>query len=152
MNKKIKLGITCMLLLAIYIPVAMAANGDNISIPVATNGDNISIPVATNENIIPLKNGAIDKNKTTNLLSKKFNIQSNKLEIVDAASSNLSVSGKRANDVKAVDKATGKIIGISVDNNGTEIDAQALIQNEAAAKKAKYGKLEPALAEKIKIG
>jgi len=164
MNKKIKLGITCMLLLAIYIPVAMSANGendknltipvatngDNISIPVATNGDNISIPVATNENIIPLKNGAIDKNKTTNLLSKKFNIQSNKLEIVDAASSNLSVSGKRANDVKAVDKATGKIIGISVDNNGTEIDAQALIQNEAAAKKAKYGKLEPALAEKIK--
>ena len=98
-----------------------------------------------------LVSAAVDKDKTAiDLLSKKYNVASDKLEITDSTAAQLSITGKKANNYKAIDKSTGNVYGIAIDDNGSEIDIQKLLQDDHTVKKAKYGKLDPALSEKLK--
>ena len=83
------------------------------------------------------------------MLSKKHNVASDKLEITSSTLTQLPLTGKVMDDYKAVDKSTGNVYGITIDDNGNELDIQKMLQDEDNAKKAKYGKLDPALSDKL---
>lgn len=92
----------------------------------------------------------VDKEKVVkNLLSKKHNIAIDKLEIKDSSPIQLPLTGKTANRYKAIDIINGNVYGIAIDDNGNEVEIQKLLQDEDNAKKAKYGKLDPALSDKL---
>lgn len=82
-------------------------------------------------------------------MSKKHKVSSEQLEITGSTWTQLPLTGKVLDDYKAVDKSTGSVYGIAIDDNGNELDIQKVLQDEVNAKKAKYGKLDPALSDKL---
>lgn len=61
----------------------------------------------------------------------------------------LPVTGKTLYRAKVIDKETGKVFGVAVDANGMSHDWDKAKQAERAAYLAKYGKLHPALYDRL---
>lgn len=79
---------------------------------------------------------AVDKDKVAkDLLSKKYNVASDKLEITGSSAIQLPLTGKAADEYKTIDKSTGNVYGIAIDDNGKEVDIQKLLQDEDTLKK-----------------
>jgi subtilisin family serine protease len=70
-------------------------------------------------------------------------------EIVAASRAQLPLTGFSPCVFKVLDRATGRIHGIALDDSGAEVDMQAFQQAESAAQRARYGRLDPALHDKL---
>jgi hypothetical protein len=81
-------------------------------------------------------------------LAGKNHIPETRLKLQNKANANYRFSGKRATSVKFVDDK-GRIYGGTFDKDGKEVDANALAEEDLAAKYAKYGKLEPEFFDKL---
>lgn len=72
-----------------------------------------------------------------------------KLRVVSSVESKYPLQGITVFDFKVLDTESGAIYGISLNRNGQELSAAQLRANEQAAFAAQYGKLDPALAQKL---
>lgn len=90
-----------------------------------------------------------NKKIASDLMSKKHKVASDKLEITGSSMTQLPLTGKVIDAYKAINIITGEVFGIAIDNNGNEVDIQKMLQDEDTAKKAKYGKLDQALSDKL---
>lgn len=71
------------------------------------------------------------------------------LELVNTATPKFPLVGKTVSAFKFLDKRNGKIYGFAVDGNGQVTDVEQLQGEERAAHAARYGRLDPALAERL---
>ena len=83
------------------------------------------------------------------LISEKHGVSVDKLKVINEATAQYRFSGKKAQAVKFVDEK-GKIYGLTLDENGTELNHEELVKEDLAVKHTKYGKFEPAFFDKIK--
>lgn len=86
--------------------------------------------------------------KAKDLISVKNKVSKDKLKVANAKDAEFQFSGKKSHDVKLIDEQ-GKIYGLSLDDNGQELDYNALVKEDLEAKKVKYGKFEPSFFEKL---
>lgn len=71
------------------------------------------------------------------------------LELANAVSPKFPLLGKTVTAFKFLDKRNGKMYGIVMDGNGQVVDIERLQAEESAAHAARYGRLDPALAERL---
>lgn len=71
------------------------------------------------------------------------------LTVVNSVTSNYRLQGKTVFDYKVMNNRTGAIYSITLDGSGREVNSAQLQASEQAAHVAKYGRLEPALAERL---
>ena len=69
------------------------------------------------------------------------------LAVTNSTKAEYPIQGKSVYEFKVIDNRNGAIYGITLDENGQELDSAKLALDEQAAYAARYGKLEPALAE-----
>ena len=72
------------------------------------------------------------------------------LEILTGSRANLPLTGQRPAVFKMIDRATGQIHGIALDDDGREADMEALIRAEGDAHRARYGRIDRGLAERLR--
>lgn len=85
-----------------------------------------------------------------NLVAKRTGNKVEQLEVINSASPYLPLIGKRLNTFKVRNKTDQQVYLITVDEKGDEVDLDLLLAEERAAHAAKYGKLQPELAERLK--
>jgi hypothetical protein len=83
------------------------------------------------------------------LIARRNNIPVENLEIVNSAPAEYPLLGKTVFDFKVADNRSGEMYGVALNANGTEANTQELDAAEQAAHFARYGRLEPALAEAL---
>jgi hypothetical protein len=71
------------------------------------------------------------------------------LTVVNSVTTNYRLQGKSVFDYKVMNNRTGAIYSITLDGSGREVNSAQLQASEQAAHVAKYGRLEPALAERL---
>jgi hypothetical protein len=82
-------------------------------------------------------------------INKKTGAAVTDLTIQNSAVAKFPLTGKVAYSFTISDNRKGEIYEVLLDKDGNELDHKQLVDNELTATKAKYGKLEPALAEKL---
>ncbi len=82
-------------------------------------------------------------------VSKLSGLPLNRLTVVNSATAKYQRKGETVFKVKVTDNQSGKIYGLTLDNSGEELSATQLQASEQAASAAQYGKLEPALAQRL---
>jgi hypothetical protein len=83
------------------------------------------------------------------IAAKKAGRAVNDMEVISSATASYPLSGRSALDVKVLDGRSGDVYQVSLDDRGREADTHALRTDEAKARSARHGKLEPALAERL---
>lgn len=77
--------------------------------------------------------------------------QSDELEEVNSSSGDYPLSGRTAFSFKIRDKHSRQVSNVTLNPDGQELDPKQLLADEQAAYAAKYGKLEPALADLLTV-
>lgn len=90
-----------------------------------------------------------DAHRKLVLLAQELGVPESSLEVVREAEVNLPHLGKRLATAKIRDRTTGELYEVTLDASGTRVDKQELIRLEVAARRARYGKLEPALHDRL---
>ena len=76
-------------------------------------------------------------------------LSSDKLQVIDQVDTNLPLTGVSFHEAKVIDKSTGQEYSAAIDGNGKKVDANAARQAEQTAHTQRYGKLQPALVDKL---
>lgn len=82
-------------------------------------------------------------------IRERANVPVESLELVNLASPQYRYSGKSANAFEFEDKHTGSIYHVSLDADGHEVDLDQLAAEDRAEYRRIYGKMTPALAERL---
>ena len=83
-------------------------------------------------------------------VAERYGVPISALVVSNSTMANYPISGKTAFKFKVADtRIGGEVYGMTLDSNGAELDAESLQANERAAYAAKYGKLDPALADRL---
>jgi hypothetical protein len=82
-------------------------------------------------------------------INKKTGAVVNDLTIQNSAIATFPLTGKVAYSFTISNNRKGETYEVLLDKHGNELDRKQLVDDELNATKAKYGKLEPALAEKL---
>jgi hypothetical protein len=81
---------------------------------------------------------------------KRYNLKQETLMIVSKTTAIYQDSGKMAFAYKFHDPDSGRTYSVFLDPNGEEVNEKQLIEENLAAYRAKYGKMSPGLAERLK--
>lgn len=87
--------------------------------------------------------------KAIDEIAKRTGIPAGALEIQDTATVVHPTTRVQLSISKAKDRNTGQIYTVAFDQNGRVIDSQTAEADEKKARKLKFGKLDPKLAEKV---
>lgn len=79
-------------------------------------------------------------------LAERRGVSPDDLDVVSSGEARYSLLNKTVFDFKVRDKHSRRITGIALSADGQEVDTEELAASEEAARVAKYGKLDPALA------
>ncbi len=74
--------------------------------------------------------------------------QASQLRVINSVEAKYPLQDKTVSDFKVIDES-GKIYGITLDSSGQEVSSTQLRANEKTTNATRYGKLYPALAEKL---
>ncbi len=83
------------------------------------------------------------------LVAARNNLPISTLEVINSAKTDYILLSKMGFHYKVADKSSGELYGITLDENGKELEHEQLLASEQAAYTARYGKLEQALAEQL---
>jgi hypothetical protein len=83
------------------------------------------------------------------LVAERNGLPFSELAVVNSATAEYPFQGKTVFAFKVIDNRSGTVYGVTMDRSGQELDSAQLEADEQAAYAAKYGRLEPALAEQL---
>ena len=83
------------------------------------------------------------------IFAEKNNIPIESVVVINQTTANFQYSGKRTFDFKLSDINSNITGGLSLDENGQEVDYNEKVNENLNAQKTKYGLMDPAFAEKI---
>jgi len=84
-------------------------------------------------------------------VAEREGVPAEDLQLVNATTTEFRLLGKTVSAFKFLDKRTGHIYGLALDKEGREVDVEQMQAEERAAYAARYGRLDPALAERLAL-
>lgn len=94
-------------------------------------------------------NGSVSDDHVLAVAAAKAGAPRERLEVGDRFTVELRLTGRILDVAKVVWPETGKVVRVAVDQNGRTVDFDAAQRRENAARAARYGKLDPRLADKL---
>lgn len=83
------------------------------------------------------------------MVAEREGVPAQHLQLANAATPEFRLLGKSVFAFKFLDRRTGHIHGVTLDRNGQVVDIEKMQAEERAAHAARYGRLDPALAERL---
>jgi Subtilase family len=94
-------------------------------------------------------NGAAAGDQVLAAAAAKLRVPAGRLYVADRFRIELALTDRTLEVAKAVDMATSRVVAVAVDHNGRTVDFDAARQMEAAALRARDGKLDRTLTERL---
>lgn len=82
-------------------------------------------------------------------VAEQHGLQQAKLEVLNTTTARFPLTGREARVAKVLNIETDEVYGVSLDPQGNHVDLETWLNEERAAHAAKYGPLEPELADRL---